>query len=403
MENRNPGDSPEKQKRRPRGEGTVFPRGDKWRAQVTVRGKRKSVDADTEAEAWQELRTLLNRRDEGTLATGRAPTVGEWVAHWLSIHQHRLAPSTHASYAGIFDANIRPALGRIRVDELTMEDVERFYAELRARELKPKYIYQHHALLRVSMKEAVWRGHAARNVVANVQPPSIPKPKTESFSEADADAILTAAHGDRLEARWILGIEYGLRPAEVLGLEWTDLDFNTGRLSIRKQLQWIKLPGEKGRLILRELTKTDSGLRTIKLPPYLVDMLGEVRRQQLLDMAEAGDAWQSFEWEGQPRAFMFTVRTGGPLRERWDTQQWYRLCDAAGVPRTRRYTGRHTAASTMIRDGIDVAVVAHTLGHSDPSFTMRVYVHALDESIDALADRAERRGQRRQNAANRRS
>ncbi len=103
-------------------------------------------------------------------------------------------------------------------------------------------------------------------------------------------------------------------------------------------------------------------------------------------MAAEGDDWKAWEWGGRPRAFLFTHANGAPIRPRYDSTLWARLLECAGLPHTRRYTARHTAASVLIANGVDVAAVADMLGHSTPAFTMSTYVHAIDERKKQLAD-----------------
>lgn len=86
-------------------------------------------------------------------------------------------------------------------------------------------------------------------------------------------------------------------------------------------------------------------------------------------------------------AFVFTStrRPGRPITPSGDSQQWARLLEVAGLPHTKPYTARHTAASRMIAAGVDLTVVAEILGHADIKTLIKVYAHALEERKRAAA------------------
>ncbi len=348
-----------------------------WSGYVPVDGKRVTFTAKTKREIEDIRRQLIRQRDTTGLSTSTAPTLTEWCEHWLQITRERHKPSTHAVYTGLLRARITPAIGRIRIDKLTIEDLERFYGSMS--HLSGSTRHQAHSIVRAALTEAVRRGHVHRNVAALVQPPSASKPKKDNLSLADTDAILAAARGDRHEFRWHLALRFGLRPGEALAVEFNHLQGN--RLHIRQQLQTINGRG----LILIDSTKTGSGERTIILPPYMLQLAQESHERQQWEAASFPE-WALWEWEGEPRRFINAMPDGHPVKPRHDDTLWKRLLASAGLPPTRRYAARHTAASILIANGIDVAVVADVLGHADPSFTMRRYVAAVDERKEELAN-----------------
>lgn len=378
--------------RRAKGDGSIWQRADgTWKGSIPLaNGKRKGFSAPNQQAAERKQRELLNRRDGGTLTAGKAMKLGPWLDRWLTIGDRKL--STTVGYRGYIERDIKPALGHVRLDKLTIEWVEDFYADLTARGLSGKSIRQHHSILRAALGEAVRRGHVGTNVVALVKPPSVKKKPMTVLSSDELARLLAAAAGHRYEVRYHLALEYGFRPSEILGLEWSAIDLSAGTLSIRQQFQQIQGHGA----VIVPTPKSDAGLRTVKLGQYIVDMLIAWRRVQLAEMAAAGAAWNPYEDQDGPHAFVFTQADGQPLRPGLDTTLWKRLLDQAMIPATRRYTTRHTAASMMIADGVDVATVSKTLGHTNIGFTMDTYVHSLTEAEVALADRIEARQKARE-------
>ena len=178
-------------------------------------------------------------------------------------------------YRNYIDHYIDPALGSIKLDRLTIDQLEVFYASLRDRDLAGSTIHQCHSIIRAALKRAVWRGHVGRNVAALVQPPSVGKPEAVSLSNADLAEIIEAAAGDVYEARWRLSLDLGLRPGEAIAVEWPDIDFENRTIHVHQQLHQI--PGAGVQLI--PLPKTERGDRVLVLPKYLAMMLAERRRR----------------------------------------------------------------------------------------------------------------------------
>lgn len=368
-----------------KGEGTAYKTKDgKWRGYVTVNGKRKYFSAATKAEAARKKRALLHQRDTGHLVAGKTPTVEAWIAHWMKTTRADRADSTNTGYDYSIEKYINPAIGAKRLDKLTIEDLETFYTKMEADGLAGSTRHQCHSIIRVALKHAVWRGHVGRNVAALVKPPKVQPAKARSLSEADLSAVYRALNGDRFQARWHLSLDLGLRPGEAIAVEWSHIDFKAKVLSVEQEILPIRGTGAK---LIKHL-KTSSSRRTIAIPDYLISMLKATRKQQLKDMAERGDEWVAWEPDGQPHAFCFTRADGAVLRPRYDSELWKKLLERAGVPHTKRYNSRHTAASMAITDGADVPSVAEMLGHSNPNTTLRVYTHPIEERKKALADRA---------------
>ena len=378
-----------------KGEGTLFKTEKGWRGYVTVSGKRKYFTAATKAEASQKKRALLLQRDTGELAVGKTMTLKTWVRRWHELTENDHTPATHAGYRTHIDRHIvgRP-IGKKRLDKLTIDDLDTLFREMRDEGLSGATQKQVHSIIRVALKHAMWRGHVARNVAAMVKPPSPGKPDTTALSDSDVSALYKALQVDRFQARWHLSIDFGLRPGEAIALEWRHVNFDLGTVTVEQQI--IQVRGKGAQLITN--TKTGAGTRTLHLPNYLMDMLKETHRVQLKDKARCGDEWNTWEPDGNPHAWCFTRPDGAVLRPSYDSSMWKKLLERAGLPHTRRYTARHTAASTAIADGSDIASVSEMMGHSNPAVTLSVYTHALDDRKMRLAEQAAARFKGRLNA-----
>ncbi|RZU64889.1 site-specific recombinase XerD [Microterricola gilva] len=367
--------------RNAKGAGSVSKVANGYRGYITEDGKRKYTPVfKTKVLASTAVRELANRKDDGTLVMGRDWTLEEWIRHWLTIAD--LKPGVLADYEWSLKAYIAPNLGTVKLSKLKVEMLEKLYADMASgkvsksgKPLGASSIGNVHANIRAALNVAVARGRIGKNVALHAVIPERPKAETTSFSEADARAVLRAARGDRLEARWSLALMYGLRPAEALGLSWADVDLVGGSIRVHGQLQRVTGKG----LIYMPIPKTNAGDRIITLAPVVVEQLKATRAQQMIDQAENAGVYKEWEYAGKPVGLVFTRPNGRPIEPRLDSQYWKALLASTGLPHARRYQLRHTAATLMLDMGNDVVVVAATLGHANPSFTYDTYVHPLEE------------------------
>jgi len=374
--------------RNAKGAGSVSKVATGYRGYITEDGKRKYTPIfKTKALAATAVRELANRKDKGTLVMGRDWTLEEWMRHWLSITE--LKPGVMADYLWSLEAYIAPQLGKTKLSKLKVEMLEKMYADMASGKIsksgKPlgaSSIGNVHANIKAALNVAVARGRVGNNVALHAAIPQRPKAATTSFSEADARAVLQAARGDRLEARWSLALMYGLRPAEALGLTWADVDLVNGSIRVHGQLQRVKGMG----VVYLPIPKTEAGDRIIKLAPVVVDQLKATLEQQRFDQARNASTYEDWEYNGKPVGLVFTRPNGRPIEPRLDSQYWKRLLASTGLEHARRYQLRHTAATLMLDMGNDVVVVAATLGHANPSFTYDTYVHPLEERKKELGE-----------------
>ena len=374
-----------------KGEGTMFAVENGWRGYVTVNGRRKYFSAPTKALAAQKRRALLNQRDSTGIATGKGYRLGEWVQHWLDITKETHKRKTHSDYQYMLDHYMSESLKKTPLAKLTVEVIEDEYKRLS--HLSGSTRAQLHSVLHSALKVAQKRGHVPINYATLVvDKPRRERKRVHPLSAADVERIEAVIAGTRLESRWHLALALGLRPAEALGLEWADVDLDAGTIHIHQQLQKVDR-----KLILEPTPKTDAGNRTLPLPNYIVEHLRVWRARQTGEMVS--DKWEPWSPDKTPHAWVFTSarRPGRPVTDDGDSTQWRKILAAAGVPHTRRYTSRHTAASVLIAHGVDPATVATILGHKDPGFTMRTYVHGLDERVQSavgLLDKVQNKVQR---------
>jgi integrase len=187
-------------------------------------------------------------------------------------------------------------------------------------------------------------------------------------------AVLKTARGKPIFQIAALALATGMRRGELLATRWQDIDLDTAKITIARSLEQTKAGG-----LRFKLPKTKHGRRTISLPLSAVTELRAHRRaQQELRLAIGGGKLPS-------SALLFADIDGQPRKPNAVTKDWERIAGAAQVAFANLHTLRHTHASHLIANGLDVLTISRRLGHSSPTITLAIYGHLFPQTDDRAA------------------
>jgi len=376
-------------RRKPNRRSSIYAGSDgRWHGRVTMgvksdgRPDRRHVTGKTEAEVTRKVQALERQRDAGRAAeAGRSPTLEEWLRHWLdNIAARRVRASTLEGYRSKIEHRIIPGLGQHRLVRLERqpEHIEAFYVALERDGLSSATVLQVHRILSRALKVAAQRGKIGRNPCELVDAPSLQREEVRPLTEDDARAILNAAKTERNAARWSVALALGTRQGEALGLSWQCVNLDDGTLRITWALQ-----RHRGRGLVLVPPKSRAGRRTMALPPQLVEALRAHRTAQLEERMRAGSEWRGsglvFPDTGEPVELVFAQPNGRPIDPHRDWTEWKALLRRASVRDARLHDARHTAATLLLTQGVDVRVAMAILGHSSSQLTRDTYQHVIPE------------------------
>ena len=186
--------------------------------------------------------------------------------------------------------------------------------------------------------------------------------------------FLEAVDDDALVGAWHLSA-LGLRRGEVLGLRWSDIDFEAGVLHVRQARV------QAGREVVTNEPKTARGRRTLPMHPALITALKATKERTLTNAVVV-----PIKQRGTDGARLVAVdAVGEPIRPDAYSHVFAAHVKAARLPPIRLHDLRHTALSLLLQQGVPVHVVAKLAGH-DPSVTLRTYAHAQDAAVRAAVD-----------------
>jgi integrase len=356
-----------KQVRRPC-EGTVYRRSDgRWVCEITLEDhNRKQYYFKTEKEALEKRRIVLNELAQGILATGPQQTVKQFLEYWLEdVYKASVRLTTFRNGSILVRKHLIPALGHIKLQKLTAQQVQSFYAKKLKDGSTASRVRNIHATLHTALEHARRMKLISMNVCSDVELPRQRQSEQQPLTPEQARSLLQTVREHRLEGLLTLALATGMREGELLGLRWSDVDLDNGRLWISRTLTYMT-----GHGFVEGEPKTARGKRNIMLPQFVVDTLRRQHVSQLEKRLAVGTAWVD-------RDLVFPDEDGDFLVSVTLLRRFRRLLKEAGLPRIRFHDLRHSAATLLLGMGVPAKVVQELLGHSTISITMDVYSHVL--------------------------
>lgn len=361
--------------KRGNGEGSIYYRNSdkKWVGSVTLgKGKRKVIYGKTRKEVQEKLKIVLHDQQQGTLVTAQPQTVAHFLTDWLeNTHRRRLRPRTYERYREALYLHIIPSLGHIQLQKLTAQQVQAFYTRKADEGLAPATIIYYHSVLHNALDTAVKWGLVVRNVCDLVAPPRKDRFEIQPLTMEQMQHLLATLRGHKWEALFTLAMATGMRRGELLGLKWQDINFEAGRLQVRRVLSRVPthMPAREHVYVEAE-PKTQKSRRSVMIAPFALEALKRHRVSQLEAKVKAGECWQEHD-------YVFCTLQGRHLGPNHVVVEFKKLLTRAGLPNIRFHDLRHSAATLLLSLGIHPKVVQELLGHTQISITMDVYSHVL--------------------------
>ncbi len=392
---------------RANGEGSIFPYRNGFAAYVWVRtpaGKRtrKYVYGQTREVVHEKWLKLHQVAKAGPVAT-TVPKVREYLNYWLTeVIRPNRAPLTYVNYELFVRLYIVPGLGEKRLDRLQFVDIQGWLNKIpkicqccaqgkdarRAQRKRrccaigeccgetpsARTVRDIRDCLRSALNHAIRQELITRNVAAIVTLPTVRKHKGKHWSSEEARAFLESARADHdsLYAAYVLILTLGLRKGEVLGLTWSEVNFESSELSIGLQLQRVQ------RELLHRATKTEASDDTLPLVDICYAALQARQKEQEAARALAGRAWQG-------AGLVFTTQFGTPIEPRNFNRSWDQRVNRAGIRKITVHDGRRTCATLLVDLDVHPRQVMRILRHAQFSVTMEIYAQASSKTTrDAL-------------------
>lgn len=332
----------------------------------------------TEKAARAALAEIQNGVATGTFVTTSDLTVEQACAQWLN-GRHSIRPTTRAAYEHAL-APLRRRHGALPVQRLTKAQLDQLVVDLvggtfpgQHRKWTANSINPMLNIISAVLSGLVKQGELVRDVAALVDRLKRPRKKLATFTEDEVRKLLRHAEADRLAHAWHLALS-GLRRGELCGLRWSDVDLKAGTLTVAPGHNRVSVNGK----VLDSDPKTDRSERTLPLTPALTTALRRAVATQKQERMALGPDYGSGE-------HVVCDAAGRPFHPDTISDYWRALCNEAGVPRIRLHDARHTCGTLMHLQGVPIVLISAWLGHADPAFTMRTYLHEQHDGLKVAA------------------
>ena len=363
-------------RKRKSGEGTIRLRKDgRWEGRVVIsyddKGlpKTKNVLAKTKTECVAKLESLKESVAPATAVKIKADMpFGEWVEFWYENYSKpMLRPSSQRSYEDFIRLYIRPKLGSVPLNKLTMNDLQQFFnwmrkdgrtlhRESRGGGLSDNMVRNCHSLCRRALEKAVAERLIVKNPIEECKAPPIRRKEMHLLSREELQKLLIQARAEGYYEVFLLELTTGLRVGELMALQWDDLNFNTGELRIERQVYRTK-----EELLIQE-PKTKASIRTVILPPPVVEALKEYKKT-------VSSRWM----------FPSPKKEDAPLAPAAASHRLSKILSHAGCKKVRFHDLRHVFATNALEHGMDVKTLSTIIGHTSSATTLNIYAHVTSD------------------------
>ena len=347
----------------------------RWEGRIVV-GHKKNGDpihryvlARTQKELIVKLHDCIEMYRDADLTEDSNMTLGEWLDRWINEYMiFTIRESTLDSYKAMIKNQIKPYLGDRPLSALTTQELQKFYNSVKKKgrvkpdrlhgtELADSMVRGIHMMLHEALDMAARLRLIVKNPTVGTTIPKNNYPPKQILNDEQLDRFMKRIRQDE----WWYDFFYtelttGLRRGEICGLRWEDFDAENGKLKVRRSV--AKRKG--GGLNIGE-TKTETGTRTIVLPPSLLKTL--VAYKETVDS----------EW-----MFPSPTDNGRPRNPSSVRKRLQLILERAGCKKVRFHDLRHTFATMALEHGMDVKTLSATIGHVSSATTLDIYSHITD-------------------------
>ena len=328
------------------------------------------VLARTQKELTVKFHDCIEMYRDADLTEDSNMTLGEWLDRWINEYMiFTIRESTLDSYKAMIKNQIKPYLGDRPLSALTTQELQKFYNtvkkkgrvkpdKLHGTELADSMVRGIHMMLHEALDMAVRLRLIVKNPTVGTTIPKNNYPPKQILNDEQLDRFMKRIRQDE---RWYdffyTELTTGLRRGEICGLKWEDFDAENGKLKVRRSV--AKRKG--GGLNIGE-TKTETGTRTIVLPPSTAELLRK-RKETAVS-----------EW-----IFPNIYEPEKPMHPDYAYHRLKTLLKQAELPLIRFHDLRHTFATHALAGGVDAKTLSGILGHTNASFTLDTYTHVTTD------------------------
>ncbi len=351
---------------------------------LDINGKRKyyrETFKGSERAADNRLAELVTEENNNDLAEPSKLTFGAYLDLWLENYaESSVSEGTLENYRSMINKHVKKDLiATVKITKLDSFMIQNYIAKKlksgrvdgRGDKLSPKSVKEQLGLIKNALKYAcVWR-ILKENPAQYVQSPKVPKYQARTFTVDEAKRFLLHAEEDRFYLLFLLAIYTGLRQGELRGLRWNDINLDNHTIAVK---QTVRKSGTKA--IFKD-PKTPGSYAMVTFEPVFVELLKEHHKQQMKEIADYGPGYEN-------NNLVFCSYNGRPVDLKRLDAHFKNIITAAEVPVIRFHDLRHSCATILLENGVDIKLIQQRLRHSDIKTTGNIYSHVTPKMQRAV-------------------
>lgn len=351
----------------------------RWRFRIRKDGQNYTMNFyGTEREAKKAHNAFKVDVERGEVGINKSMKFGDYTQLFYDQHMKpNFTPVSIQNYTYYLESRILPKFGDMKLDKIRTVHIDSFYNEL-SKDLSYSSIKTAiHGLLSNMFNKAIIWGLLKENPCTNA---TIPRGKKESkkdkeekiYNHEEIAQLFEAIKTCKPKGRLIILLALGcmLRRGEICALTWSDIDFKSRTLRVDKAVQHIRNHG-----CILGAPKTESSIRTVPMPQFVIDALHDYKKT-LPNVTEINEN----------ERYLFAPKKGGLYSPHSINTFFDYFIKRTGLRKISIHGLRHTGATLLIYNGLNIQAISNILGHGDVTTTGRVYLHSIQDANHIAAN-----------------
>lgn len=307
-------------------------------------------------------------------------TYGKYMEEWFQERKSRLQASTFETHSIFYRNVIKPRLGLLKLQQIAPMQIQKFVNDLvNDTSYSGHTIHLIFRIVSASLKKAKILKLIKDDPSIGITLPKIKRKEINVWSLDQINFFISEAKKIKRLTRCYIGflmsIFTGMRQGEILGIRWKDIDFESQTIFVRQTLTQ--------NAEIKAGAKNEASVRSIHIPSKLVDELRTHRKQILEEKLLLGSSYTDLD-------LVICTKGGNPMIPRNFRKEFYNLTEKIGLPKIRFHDLRHTHATILIQQNVNVKLISERLGHADIETTLNTYSHVLPDMQKSVSDKLDK-------------
>lgn len=367
----------------------------RFMGRFTYAGERYTMyDDDNPKRLKKAMEDMRYELEHGIKGKVNNVTLDKWVEIWLTEYKaNTVKESTYLLYRNYYEWYIKPQIGRLKIKDIKNVHIQKIFNAMKDKKLSLNTMKKTYSIIYDILNYALNNDIILKNPCICIALPKQEVKKRRVMTTAEQEIFERAMQGSTYEHVYKVALCSGMRIGEILGLTWSDVDFENSLISVNRTLLYYQSgKGEKCAPKFQE-PKTKAGKRRIPMLTQMIRVLKLQKLQQNTQRVELGNNYRELkDFEN----LVFTTKFGKPIYESYINEnlkyivshinkEEYKQAKEEGrdpvtFEKITPHTLRHTFATRAFEKGMKPKTVQEILGHSSLSMTMDLYTHVTEET-----------------------